>query len=135
MLLNIGQYLLHIFYLKVISAIDQPCFKNANCALGDSITDEGCQLSGQKCGINMEFIPFVLNLPMNICIQYCLCDNESFVTNSEQCSKRNSSVIFNNFGEPKRREKRVKFFFSIKKSCISSIRYWIYNFDRLWAVG
>lgn len=96
--------------MKVSVAINRPCFINASCNLGETITDSGCQLSGRKCGINMEFIPFPLKLPVNICIQHCQCDNESFASNGEQCIRRNSlsgNSLEISINETKIREKRV----------------------------
>lgn len=68
--------------------INQRCFENKACQLGEKIIDIGCQLTGIKCGINMVLSPTSIAIN-NQCVQYCVCDIE-FMVEGNKCAKRNT---------------------------------------------
>lgn len=102
--------------------------------------DRGCKLSGRKCGTNMEFRSFFLNSSMNVCVQHCLCNNESFVSNRKSCTNRNF-ILVNNFKnrheELKKKKEEVSFslIFQKKRKTFYILIYFIFRIERIIILG
>lgn len=56
------------------------------------IYDNGCTLTGFKCGINMKFI-ILLELDAGNCIQVCRCIGGEYIQMNGECSKKDETML------------------------------------------